>query len=302
VTALVSRDHFSRHAVAGFAFRDASDNKPVADGLDIALSDAKRPERIARLMPTASGTWMTPRLPGLGAELAGLPEQWPARARLFTVDVVDRLDRYLPARFEARLPMRGRFVWPGWAGLDRARIGPLFPAGAPADFVPDYLPLFPAIARPAPGPCATVRAQLAFRQPDGKDRPAPWAAMTVSIGGVVVGLGVADAGGALAVSFPYPPLPVRTPAEAAEMRSEISWEAALGVYYGALEGAPPDLTAILGQLAGPAMRTLATLAQTAPDLPPTDLPPQDLVLGRPLTVATSRTATERFSSLYLETA
>jgi hypothetical protein len=250
---------------------------------------------------------MTPRLPGLGADLAGLPKQWPARARLYTVDVVDRLDRYLPARFEARLPMRGRFVWPGWAGLDRARIGPLLPAGAASDFAPDYLPLFPAIARPVPGPCATVRAHLAFHQPDDNDRPAAWAAMTVSIERpvvgldvaerIVVGLGVADSGGALAVSFPYPPLPMRTPEEASQKRSEISWKVMLAVHHGGLTGDPPDLAAILGQLAGPATRALSTLAEAAPDLEP-----QDLVLGRPLTVTTGPTATERISSLYLETA
>lgn len=297
MTVLVARDRFSRHAVAGFAFRDAADQSLVTDGLDIALRDAARPECVARLVPTASGTWMTPRLPGLGADLAGLPEQWPVRARLFAVDVVDRLHRYLPARFEARLPTRGRFVWPGWAGLDRARIRPLLPAGAAADFVPDYLPLFPAIARPVPRPCAIVRAQLAFRQPDDSDRPAPWAAITVSIEGVVVGLGIADARGAAAVSFNHPPLPASTVQPPSAERSEISWEVTLGVHYGALAGDPPDLAAILGQLAGTATRTFSRLAP-----PALDLPPQHLVLGRPLTVATGHNATERFSSLYLETA
>jgi hypothetical protein len=297
MTVLVARDRFSRHAVAGFAFRDAADQSVVADGLDIALRDAARPERAVRLVSTASGTWMTPRLPGLGADLAGLPEQWPLRARLFAVDVADRLHRYLPARFQARLPTRGRFVWPGWAGLDRARIRPLLPAGAAADFVPDYLPLFPAVTGPLSGPRATVRAQLAFRQPDGSDRPAPWAAVTVSIDGVVVGLGVADARGAAAVSFNHPPLPASTVQPPSAERSEISWAVTLGVYYGALAGDPPDLAAILGQLKGTATRALSTLAPNAPDLPP-----QSLVLGRPLTVATRRDATDRFSSLYLETA
>ena len=297
MTVPVSWDRFSRHTVAGFVFRDSSDLSVVEDGLDIAVRDKAHPERVARLLPTASGTWMTPRVPGFGAELAGRPVHGPSLARLFTVDVVDRLHRYLPARFEAGLPRRGRFVWPAWAGLDRPRIRPLLPAGAPADFVPDYLPLFPAIARPARAARATVRAQLTFRRPDGRERPAGWAAVTVSIAGAVVGLGVADAGGAVAVSFPYPSLPVQSPEQAKDGRTEISWEATLDVYHRDLAGDPPDLAAILGQLAGPATRTLATLESGAPALPA-----QPLVLGRPLTVATKHTDTERLSSLYLELA
>lgn len=301
MTALVSHDLFSRHAVAGFAFRDASDLSLVADGLDVALRDAGRPERVARLAPTASGTWMTPRLPGLGAELPGLLDEWPAHARLFVVEVDDRLGRYLPIRFEAELPKRGRFVWPSWAGLDqpptKPRIRPLLPEGAPDGFVVDYLPLFPSIARPAPASCATVRAHLAFRETDDTDRPAAWAMMTVTIGGRVAGLGMADADGAVAVSFPYPALPGQSVDEAAAGRSAVSWDATARVYHAALPGDPPDLSAILDQLSTPVMRALATLPPAA-----TDLGAQPLVLGRPLTVATMRTDTERFSSLYLDPA
>jgi hypothetical protein len=297
VTALVSTDLFSRHAMIGFAFRDASDHALVADGLDIKLADALIPGRSVQLVPTPSGTWMNVRLPGIGMELEGKPEDWAANARTFIVEVEDRLGRFLPARFEAQLPKRGRFVWPSWADFNEARTRPLLPAEPPEGFTPDYLPLFPSIARTPPGPRATVRATIALRQDDGSDSPAAWAAVAVSISNRVVGLGVADAGGAVAVSFPYPDLPSQTVEEAAAGRSIVSWDATIRVYYGALEGDPPDLADILGQLSQTSTPTLATL-----EPPAAPLPAQSLVLGRPLVAATMRDDSERFSSLYLETA
>lgn len=292
---LVSPDRFVRHVPLGFAFRDASDRSLVDDGLAVRVADAARPWRTTLLAPTPSGTWMTPRLPGLDVVLAESPADWPAHQRSFVVTVEDELRRFLPMRFSADLPVRGRFAWPSWAGFAAGPIGPLLPAGAPADYTPDYLPLFPAIARGAPGPRATVRAQLAVRQPDGSDRPASWAAMTVTVAGVVIGLGIADAGGAIAVSGAYPALPSQTVAEAAAGRSEVAWQATIKVYYGKLAGSPPELADILGQLSQPPTRALANLKPAQPELPA-----QTLVLGRPLTLASSKSDTERFSSLYLK--
>jgi hypothetical protein len=292
---LVSPDKFVRHVPLGFVFRDASDRSLVADGLDIAVVDAARPWRKAMLGVTASGTWMTPRLPGLDAVLAEQPADWPANVRGFEVRVEDRLGRFLPARFAADLPVRGRFAWPSWSGFNQARIRPLLPDDPPAAFAPDYLPLFPSIARTAPGPRTMVRAQLAIRQADGSDLPASWAAMTVSVSNRIIALGVAGASGAIVASGAYPPLPSQTAAEAAAGRTEVSWQAKIRVYHGALAGAPPELSAILGQLSGPARRALADLSAGEPELPP-----QTLTLGRPLTLATMKTATERFSSLYLK--
>ncbi|GAA0331915.1 hypothetical protein GCM10009087_47630 [Sphingomonas oligophenolica] len=292
---LVSPDRFVRHVPLGFAFRDASDLSLIGDGLDIRITDAMRPWRNAQLRPTPSGTWMTPRLPGLDAVLAEKPADWSTHQRSFVVAVEDDLHRFLPVRFQADLPVRGRFAWPSWSGFATGPIAPLLPAGAPAGYAPDYLPLFPAIARTAPGPRATVRAQLAVRQADGTDLPAGWAAMTVSVSGTVIGLGIADVGGAIVVSGAYPTLPSQTVEEAAAGRSEVAWEAVIKVYYGKLAGSPPALDEILGQLSKPPTKALATLKPAEPELPA-----QTLVLGRPLTLATGKTATERFSSLYLK--
>jgi len=292
---LVSPDKFVRHVPLGFMFRDASDRSLVTDGLDIAVVDAARPWRQATLGATASGTWMTPRLPGLDAALAEHPADWPANVRSFAVRVEDRLGRFLPACFTADLPVRGRFLWPSWSGFNQARIRPLLPDDPPDDFAPDYLPLFPSIARTAPGPRTMVRAQLAIRQDDGSDLPAAWAAMTVSVSNRIIALGVAGASGAIVASGAYPALPSQTAAEAAAGRTEVSWQAKIRVYYGGLAGDPPALADIIGQLSGVHRTALADLTPAEPELPP-----QMLTLGRPLTLATMKNATERFSSLYLK--
>jgi len=292
---LVSPDKFVRAVPLGFAFRDASDRSLIDDGLEIRVIDAKRPWRATRLSVTPSGTWMTPDLPGIGADLAAQPADWEANARGFEILVRDRFGRFLPARFAANLPVRGRYLWPHWSTFNQARIRPLLPIDPPDDFTPDYLPLFPSIARSAPGPRTTTRAQLAIRQPDGSDKPAAWAAMTVSVSNRIIALGVAGASGAIVASGAYPALPSQTADEAAAGRTEVSWKATIRVYYKALAGDPPELSAILGQLSQPPRRALANLDPGEPELPE-----QDLVLGRPLTLATMRTDTERFSTLYLK--
>ncbi|HEX8483684.1 MAG TPA: hypothetical protein VF650_17425 [Allosphingosinicella sp.] len=292
---LTASELFTRHAPLGFVFRDASDRSLIVEGLDVGIADSERPWRKTKLAATPSGTWTTPRLPGLGATLAGEPGDWPANRRDFDLTVEDSLGRFVPARFTAGLPARGRFAWPAWPGFNQARIRPLLPPDPPAAYEPDYLPLFPAIARAPPGPRTMVRAQLAIRQPDGSDRPAAWAAMTVSVSNRIVALGIAGASGAVVASGAYPALPSQTVAEAAAGRSEVSWEATIRVYYDALEGALPDQSEILGQLSKPSRRALLNLSPGEPQLPP-----QTLTLGRPLTLATMRTATERFSTLYLK--
>jgi hypothetical protein len=298
MTVLGSADLVTRHAPFGFLFRDASDLSVIPDGLSVRITDSDHPHRSALLLPTPSGTWMSPRLPGLGVDAAADPAQWPTIARPWQVEVADSLGRYLPVRFSASLPNRGRVEWPVWKAQGNGpRLKPLVPEGAPSKYKPDYLPLFPSIARTPPGPRATVRAHLAYRDEEG-DRPAAWAAVTVSIDGKRLGIGLADSAGAVAVSFPYPSLPDQTSQQAAAGRKEVEWQAVLEVYHDpALAGDPPPLEDLIGQLALPPVKALGKLG--TPDAP---LEAQPLVLGRALTVRTGPADKEVISSLYLEPA
>lgn len=299
MNALLGFDRFSRHAPLGFAFRDASDLSLIGDGLVVTVTDQAIPARTAQLAATASGYWTAPRLPGLGIDLAGRPLAWPAASRPFVVTVEDSLRRFLPVRFVAALPNRGLFHWPRWDTLNAARVRPILPQPTPAGLAPAYVPLFPSIARTPPGPRAIVRAAIAERQADGTDKPASWAVVTVQIGNRVVGLGLADATGAVAVCFAYPALPLQTAAQAAAGRPDVIWSATIRVYWSELADPLPDLADILGQLNGTSRNALARLTAANPTLPA-----QSLVLGRPLVLRTQRPApnTDNFSSLYLQAA
>lgn len=336
MTAPPSFDRFARLALVGFVFRDASDGAAVADGLDIRLSDPQRTRRSVRLTPTPSGVWTSPHLPRIGSIPSGWPAAWPSGPSqpAYLVEVEDRLGRFLPARFAAELPLafddalrrRGRYVWPTWGvlagGAAAPRLKPLLPAGPPAGYETDYLPLFPTAARTPPGPRAIVRAHLAYPPAvaGGDPRPAAWAAVTVAIDGEVAGLGVADGSGAVAVSFPYPALPGLTlpappppgdgdsdavppsPPTPPPPRPEVVWQASVKVHHQELAGDPPDLAAILGQLAQPPRRALATLVPPDGGGAPPELGGQSLVLGRPLTVASDGEGGRRLSTLFLEEA
>ena len=78
----------------------------------------------------------------------------------------------------------------------------LRPAGSPAGYRPDFVPLFPSVACVSAGARAEVRAHLAIVIAGVPVGNAGFAVMTVSIGGIVRGVGIADGDGAILVSFP----------------------------------------------------------------------------------------------------
>jgi hypothetical protein len=276
--------------------RDASDLSQVTDGIEVTVHDAKLPFTRRNLQVVPSGWWTAPRLPGFAG--------WPSdRDRSFVVEISDAYGRYLPTRFgfdigkapPALRPGTPGAInpWTNWTGLNAARTRPIRPDGAPAGYQPDYLPLFPTVARAAPRPCAEIRAQLMVLAADNSLRPARWAAMTVQIGTKIVGLGIADAGGALVAAFGYPPYPAQTPSS--DPRPAITWPATISVYFDDLADPQPDLGLILKQLNGTAATALAGLPAVA-------LGPQNLTLGQPLVLRTALSATATASSLYLKTA
>lgn len=293
--AIASADTMVLPQPLAMRFRSAGDLALVGDGLDISVTDTRLPLQPRALRTTPSGWWTTQRLPGF--------QGWPSdRDRTLGVTLSDRFGRFLPAKFElaigkappAEQPRTPGEIspWSAWPSFNASRTRPLRPATAPADYVPDYLPLFPAPAWTAPSVLAQVRAHLAVPQPDGSLRDAAWAAMTVEISNRIVGLGLADGGGAIVTAFPYPTYPVQAPQSGA--RPAITWQATIRIYWKDLAGDPPPMEALLGQLTGTAKPTLA-------QLPATTLPAQTLTLGQPLVLRTRKSASETLSSLYLKT-
>ena len=277
--------------------RDVSDLSLVRDELLITATETGPAHRSLVLTSTPSGTWTASRVPGLSPEESVHPSHWPAVARPFELRVRDPRNRYLTSRLVASLPAEAPIAWPNFDALPPDISPALLPAGSPPGSRPDFVPLFPAVAGVAPGARAQVLAHLAIVRGGEPAGPASFAVMTVSIGGQVKGVGVADGQGAILVSFPYPLLPAPTPAERAAGTTRFEWNVGLAVYCGQLptraDGAPPLLTDILAQLNRAPSRVLERLESPDP------LPELTLRVGQALVARSARAAPAQPSSLFI---
>lgn len=277
--------------------RDVSDLSLVSDGLLVTATATGQARRGMALAATAGGTWSAPDVPGLRPVAAADPALWPTEAHPFEIRIDDPRRRYLPMRMIARLPAEAAISWPGFDALPTGVSLALRPAGSPAGYRPDFVPLFPGVARVAPGARAEVRAHLAIAGAGAPLGNAGFAVMTVSIGGTIRGVGVADGDGAILVSFPYPLLPTPTPAARAAGTTRIEWPVSIAVFCGQLaaaaDGAPPLLPDILAQLNRPPSLVLAQLDGTG------SLPEQTLSVGQPLLLRSARAAPAKPSSLFI---
>lgn len=183
----------------GLRFWDVALSEPVTSGLRVSASPKGRPSPAVAATSTRSGAYAFMGLPGLrDLEFgAGDAAYWQASAnvqREFTVRVTDGEGRFSPLRFDVRAPSRGFFG----PGCDPTALVVGAPAGA--------IPLFSSATRPAPAGMAVVRAEL--RDPNGAKPRAAWALVEARVKGqaTVLGRGLADEGGRLALFLPYPDL------------------------------------------------------------------------------------------------
>jgi len=294
---LRSPDRVTLRAPLALRLRDVSDFSSVCADLLVTATATGSSGRSFALTATAGGTWSTQKLPGVPPATAANPALWATEAQAFEIRVSDPLQRYLPLRMVARLPAVAAIAWPGFAALPAGVRAALRPAGSPTGYRPDFVPLFPGVARVSAGARAEVRAHLGIAVAGVPAGNAGFAVMTVSIGGSVRGVGIADGDGAILVSFPYPLLPTPTPAARAAGTTRIEWQVSIAVYCGRLnalaDGAPPLLPDILAQLNRSPSRLLARLGSL------TKLPEQTLTVGQPLVLASARAAPAKPSSLFI---
>ena len=189
-------DRVVRTAALGVLFRDAIDQRVVADGLSVELSDGWRPQAAGlRLAANRSGVFVAHRLPGRGpsgaAETVSPPADAPGRWRL---SVRDAAGRYLPLRLALD-------------AIDLTATGWVEPMCLPADSPPGrdaHVPLYSAPARPLAGAgMAVLRAEL--RLASNPAQPARWAWVEMRLDGEPIASGIADARGALLLACPQPP-------------------------------------------------------------------------------------------------
>ena len=294
---LKSPDIVTLRAPVALRLRDVSDLSLVSDDLLVTAKETGPAGRRMALVATAGGTWSAPNVPGLNPVTAADPALWPTNAQPFEIRIDDPRRRYLPVRMIARLPAEAAISLPGFEALPAGVSLALRPAGSPAGYRPDFVPLFPGVARVASGARAEVRAHLAIASAGVPAGNAGFALMTVSIGGIIRGVGVADGDGAILVSFSYPLLPTPTPAARSAGTTRIEWPVRIAVYCGRLnaeaDGGPPLLPDIIAQLSRTPSLVLARLSSR------TRLPEQTLSVGQPLLLRSARAAPAKPSSLFI---
>ncbi len=277
--------------------RDASDLLSINDDLIVTATETGPSRRRLTLAAAAGGIWTAPDVPGLRPAVAADPLLWPAAAQPFEIRISDPRRRYLPLRMVAKLPAEAAIAWPDFGALPASVGAALLPAGRPAGYQPDFVPMFPGIARVSPNMRAEVRAHLAIADAGLPAGNAGFAVVTVSIAGSVRGVGVADGDGAILISFPYPLLPTPTPAAKAAGTTRIEWPVTIAVFCARLgaaaDGAPPLLPDILGQLNRTPSAVLARLGSNDA------FADQILSVGQPLVLRSARALPAKASSLFI---
>jgi hypothetical protein len=179
-------------APLGVRFWDAVSARYLKRGLRVRVFPADNPARRTFALPNSSGTYVLHHAPGLGGieRGAGDDEFWnnlPART-LFRIEVADEERRFIPFSLDCELPCRGLFKWPHPPAL--TRLGP-----------ENGVPLYSSVVREVPPGMAVLRADLRDTR---NGRAAAWALLEARHKGLLLGRGVADEQGRLALIFPFP--------------------------------------------------------------------------------------------------
>jgi len=189
-------------APLGVKFWDVSTGAHVSEGLQVIAYPDGHHLHFTKALPNRSGAYVLHHAWGLrpfelGLGNAPFPESPPATRR-YTIVVNDENRRLLPVRFAADLPTVGFFRW----SLTRP--------GTPFEPLDGSVPLYPSAARMFAAGTAVLRAELYESRPEIINgvrvlRPAAWAMMEARFNGRLLGRGIADEQGRIAVVFAYPP-------------------------------------------------------------------------------------------------
>ena len=240
-------EQLTRNAALGVRFWDTAEGTSVIDGLEVWVFSRANPRLRTRAEVNRSGVYVAHRVPGMHAfEFDDAPPDvlWATATRPYRVEVVDPSGRFLPIAFDADLPVRGLFTWHApWLSPPQPIVLP-GDVGSPPQLLLERVPLFSAPSRPVPEPLAVVHAHL---RELGTERDAAWGLLTVSIDGETRGLGLADAGGRVAVFFPYPEPPRMSLASPPEARNDFTWQVDLTAYWS--PGSPPRAVPAIADLA-----------------------------------------------------
>jgi hypothetical protein len=252
-------DTVSRTAPLGARLWDLTTDQPVVEGLELREIVSG-----AVASPTPRGVFVLHDVPRTAFDEFGSGNAafWTAAesaAQTVTLEVADRLERYLPFRFEATLPTRELFAKVCRRG--NAATHPVVPG----------VPLFSGPGRSRPAGLAAVHADVVDKATGG---PAPFAVFELSAAGGPKQLGIADAAGRLALFLPYPEVP------AGAGTGPLTWKLTVSVRYrpaSTIVPPVPDLCKVLAQTSAKVLEREGSAAA---------LPPQTLAHGADLVLRT----------------
>ena len=190
LTVPVSPDVVTLVAPLGLRFHDATTGALVGDGLSVWAYPLGRPSAKRNAVANRKGIYVLHHGYGLLEQEHGdgTASFWNnVVTKDFVIEVSDELGRFQSFQFVVGLPVKGIFKWDG--SLD----SPLSERTT--------VPLFSSATRSVPSGMAVIRADLWDTSIDG---PAAWAVLEVFSGGKLIGRGMADEAGRLALLFPYP--------------------------------------------------------------------------------------------------
>lgn len=179
-------------APLGLRFHDTTTGAVVGDGLSIWAYPVGRPSAKRSAIANRKGVYVLHHGYGLRERENGDGSRFywdhpDPPNKDFVIEVSDEQRRFQPFLFTASLPFEGIFKW------DVALDSPLSARTT--------VPLFSTTARNVASGMAVIRADL---WDTSIDAPAAWAAMEAFTSGRLLGRGVADDAGRIAVVFPYP--------------------------------------------------------------------------------------------------
>jgi hypothetical protein len=227
-----------RRPPLGMRFHDPVSADHVGDGLVVEVWPSNSPMQRRRAFVTPGGTWVAQGLPGLRAFESVQESDESTSRRLFTVEVEDAWERFLPFSFRVELPRLG-LLRPEWV-----KEGP--PPSSNTSFAP-ALPLFSRATRqPSPG-FAIVRAEF---WDESAQAPAAGALLVASVGEGPSVQAQADSAGRVTLLLPYPaPLTPTSPETRALPWGAQQWPVSLVARYSPQPASPlaPDLGRTLAQ-------------------------------------------------------
>jgi hypothetical protein len=190
---VIITDRLTMVAPLGLRFHDTSDGALVGDGLSVWAYPVGRPSVKRAAVANRKGVYVLHHGYGLTEREHGdgSRDYWDHPVppnKDFIIEVSDELRRYQPFQFTVNLPVEGILKWD--ASLD----SPLSERTT--------IPLFAAPTRSVVSGMTVIRTEL---WDTTIDAPAAWAVLEVFTGGKLIGQGIADEAGRIAVIFPYPP-------------------------------------------------------------------------------------------------